>query len=147
MPTGQSSEYVLFDPKKRVANKAVAIKLAIHHFSGSPIDKATINTSDWGKCHVAAYTDLVGAMIATTETDVQFGDAEWHYKGRIIMVREQPSKRQSPARITFYVCEIEDLFREKSIGRSGVKWTDVAKMKLYGKTLYSSDLVSALSDE
>ena len=145
MPTGHSSEYVLFDPKKRVANKASAVTLALHHFNGSPVDKATIDTPDWGRCHVAAYTDLRGAMIATTETDVKFGDVEWHDKGRIIMVREQPKKHPSPARLTFYVCEIEDLFQEKSVKNSGVKWSDVSKRKLYGKTMYSSDLEHVLS--
>jgi len=140
MTTGRASDYVLFNPSKRAANKARAIELATEFFNGQVLDKSTIETPDWGACHVAAYTDLDGAMIATTKSDVQFGDAEWHSKGRIILVREHPNKGNTPARITFYVCEIRDLFEHKTIGYGGVKWPDVAKVQLFSKTLPSEEL-------
>jgi hypothetical protein len=139
MTTGRASDYVLFNPTKRAANKSLALRIAAKYFNGKIIDKATIETSEWGICHVAAYTDLVGAMIATTQSDVQFGDVEWHSKGRIIMVREHPKKMKTPARITFYICEIKNLFENKSVGYSGVKWGDVSKVKLFVKTLPSTE--------
>ena len=143
MTTGVRSAYVLFDPSRRIANKSIALSIAAKFFNGHIVDKASIETPDWGLCHVAAYTDLKGAMIATTESDVQYGEAPWHSKGRIVMVREHPKMTKSPARITIYVCEIEDLFKNKSVGHSGVKWEDVSKVSLFKKTLPSSELKHA----
>ena len=141
MPTAHAANYELFNPAKKVANKAIALRIATNVFDGKVIDNATIDTSQWGVCHVAAYTDLLGAMIATTDTDVQFGDLDWHSKEKIILVREHPKKGKSPARITIYVCKIKDLFENKSVGYSGVKWEDVSKVKLFGKTFPSSNFL------
>ena len=146
MTTGRPADYVLFNPTKRAANKSIALKIAAKFFDGEIIDKATVSTPEWGTCHVAAYTDTSGAMIATTDTDVQFGEAEWHAKERIIMVREHPKKHPTPASITIYVCKIEDLFEVKSVGHSGVKWADVGKVKLFGKTVASESFLESTDE-
>ncbi len=140
MPTGRPADYVLFHPTKRAANKAIAVEKAAEFFKGKVLDKSTVETPDWGICHVAAYTDRIGAMVGNAKGDIKFGDVDWHEKGRIIMVRELPRSGNTPARITFYVCEIEALFAVKNVGASGIKWSDVGASKLFSQRMYSSDL-------
>ena len=147
MPTGNARDYVLFNPTKRLSNKALALRIAADHFEGQSIDSSTLETPEWGRCHVAAYTDTLGAMIATTNSRGTYGDEEWHSKGRIIMVREQPRKMRSPARVTIYVLDIEPLFNLITIGRSGIRWSDISKNKLYSQTLIASELAAQYSND
>lgn len=144
MPTGNARDYVLFNPTKKVANKEMAVKIVLHHLGGEENDKSTITVPEWGTCHIVAYTDTVGATVGSTSTLVKYGDLEWHAKKRIVMVREQPRKGSSIARITIYICEIEDLFNKIPEGKAGVKWTDVSSCKMYSKTMSSDELASIL---
>ena len=146
MPTGRPQEYVLFHPTKRAANKALAVRLALHHLGGTKVDASTIETPDWGVCHIAAYTDTLSALVAASSTTVKFGEVDWHSKGRMILVREQPRKSRSPARLTIYVNDIEPLFGRITVGLGGVKWTGVSKLKLYSKTFDSMALEEDLAE-
>lgn len=145
MPTGRPQEYVLFQPTKRAANKELALKLATFHLGGAKVDGSTVETPDWGICHVAAYTDTISALVAASSTTVKFGEVEWHNKGRMILVREQPRKSRSTARLTIYVNDIEPLFGRITVGLGGVKWTGVSKLKLYSKTFDSEDLAEQIA--
>ena len=144
MPTGNARDYVLFNPTKKVANKEMAVKIVLHHLGGEENDKSTVTVPEWGTCHIVAYTDTVGATVGSTSTLVKYGDLDWHAKKRIVMVREQPRKGSSIARITIYICEIEDLFNKIPEGKAGVKWTDVSSCKMYSKTMSSDELASIL---
>lgn len=144
MPTGNARDYVLFNPTKKVANKEMAVKIVLHHLGGEETDKTTVTVPEWGTCHIAAYTDTVGATVGSTSTQVKFGDLEWHAKERIIMVREQPRKGSSIARITIYICQIEDLFNKIPEGKAAVKWTDVSSCKHYSKVMSSAELADIL---
>ncbi len=137
---------MLFHPTKRAANKELAIKLVLHHLGGSKLDGSTVETPDWGVCHVAAYTDTQSALVAASSTNVKFGEVDWHAKGRMILVREQPKKARSPARLTIYVNDVEPLFGRITVGLGGVKWTGVSKLKLYSKTFDSLELAETLAE-
>lgn len=146
MPTGRPQEYVLFHPTKRAANKELAVKLALHHLGGEKVDGSTVDTPDWGVCHVAAYTDTISALVAASSTTVKFGEVDWHSRGRMILVREQPRKSRSSARLTIYVNDIEPLFGRITVGLGGVKWTGVSALKLYSKTFDSEILAEELAE-
>ena len=64
----------------------------------------------------------------------------------MILVREQPRKSRSPARLTIYVNDIEPLFSRITVGLGGVKWTGVSKVKLYSKTFDSLELQENLAE-
>lgn len=60
-------------------NKKLAVEFIMKHLKASAIDKKTLQTKLFGKCHVAAYTHPKGAMISTPNRgDQSYGDAEWH---------------------------------------------------------------------
>jgi len=113
----------------QIANRKRALAYAAEQFPDLVIvDERTIRLAPYGLCHFAAYTDLDGAMISTPGSkDNEFGSADWHKRGRIMMFRDY-----GEGRVGIFICPIKPLFEKRTIGHHGVRWEDVlplAEMK------------------
>jgi hypothetical protein len=106
-------------------NRAKAMKFLLAHFPEvTAVDESTIDWPDYGRCHFAAYTSELGAMISSpNQNDKQYGDADWHSKDRAVMFRDPDD-----GRVFIYVCPIAPLFDKRTIGHHGVRWADVQKI-------------------
>jgi hypothetical protein len=144
MPTAHKTKHILFDPPRRQHNNAVAIQVAIKMLDAGPVDAATVDLPEIGHVHVVAYCDDQGAMIRSATSRVEFGDAEWHAKERILMAREIPASGRAGARFAMYLCRISDLFDRINIGNAGVKWTSVAKVAEQKWLWHSADVSTRL---
>lgn len=124
---------------KQHKNRKRALTVAAKLIAGAKIvDKATIETEEWGTCHFAAFADPSGAMISTpNRDDNNFGSARWHSRDHIMMFRDC---RDGFCKI--YVCEIEPLFGLRTIGHHGVKWVDVESVAKYSNIITSQYLLA-----
>lgn len=87
------------------------------------VDERTIDWPGFGRCHFAAYTNKLGAMISTpNRDDNEFGRADWHASDKIVMFRDP-----GDGRVIIYICPIQPLFGLRTIGHHGVRWPDVLK--------------------
>lgn len=105
-------------------NKKVAMQFLVSYFDASQVDSKTIKTSEYGSCHVSAYTHAKGAMISTPNRDDQnYGGAEWHKNDHLILFRDV-----GDGRCIVYINEIEPLFARRTIGHHGVTWLDIEEL-------------------
>lgn len=87
------------------------------------VDERTIDWPGFGRCHFAAYTSKLGAMISTPNRDDNaFGHADWHANDKIAMFRDP-----GDGRVMVFICPIKPLFELRTIGQHGVKWADVQR--------------------
>ena len=94
----------------------------------------TIKTSEYGSCHVSAYTHAKGAMISTPNRDDQnYGGAEWHKNDHLILFRDV-----GDGRCIVYINEIEPLFARRT---SWSSWGDLARYRRASKKLPSADFI------
>lgn len=124
-------------------NDPYALKIVAHYLGGDISDERTVLLPVYGHKHVAAYTDVDGAMIRTANEAAEFGEADWHQRERIAMVREIPSKGKTEPRCVIYICRIAELFDQITIGRAGVSWSDVSKATLEKPRVIASKTVRA----
>ncbi len=103
------------------ANKKIAMTFVSKYFDAKQIDTRTVETCDYGTCHVAAFTHEKGAMInAPNRGSGKFGSRPWHSRDHFIMFRDV-----GDGSCIVYVSRIEPLFDKRTIGRAGVSWEDV----------------------
>jgi hypothetical protein len=109
----------------QIANRRTAQALVARELPAvRVVDERTVDLEPYGLCHFAAYTDDQGAMISTpARDDNTFGAADWHARGRIMMVQDP-----GDGRCIVYVCPIKPLFGQRTIGLHGVRWNDVRKL-------------------
>jgi hypothetical protein len=109
-------------------NRKKALAYVVNHFDGvAQIDERTIDFPPYGRCHFSAYTHPEGAMISTPNRDDNvFGSADWHSRDNIVLFRDF-----GDGRCMIYVCPIEPLFSERTIGHHGVRWNDVLKHAVF----------------
>jgi hypothetical protein len=110
------------------ANRRKALEYVVGNVEGvSAVDERTVNFPSYGRCHFAAYTDPVGAMISTpNRNDGEFGSVEWHRRDAIMMFRDF-----GDGRCIIYVCPIAPLFGARTIGHHGVRWEDVLRLSSF----------------
>lgn len=108
-----------------VQNRAKALTLLLERVPEvTAVDEATIEWPVFGRCHFAAYTSELGAMISSpNKDDKEFGDADWHRKDRAVLFRDPDG-----GRVMIYICPIAPLFQRRTIGHHGVRWADVQKI-------------------
>lgn len=109
----------------QIPNRKKALAYVLSHFEGAtPVDGSTIDFPPYGRCHFAAYTHEVGAMISTPgRADNSYGSADWHHKDKIMMFRDF-----GDGRCVVYVSPIQPLFDKRTIGHHGVRWEDVHRL-------------------
>ena len=122
----------------QVNNKKKALAYVAHHINAEILDKRTLKTRDWGRCHFSAYTHATGAMISTPNSEDQnYGGKDWHNNDHIILFREL-----TDGRCMMYVSEIKPLFDKRSIGHHGVRWEDIDQLELHSEVMQTSDVIS-----
>ncbi len=110
----------------QVRNRAKAMAFAVRRLGAREVDAGSVDLAPFGLCHFAAYASPDGAMVSTPgRHDHAFGDADWHARGRVLMVRDL-----GDGRVAAYVCSIRELLDHRTIGHHGVAWTDVARLSL-----------------
>ena len=109
----------------QVANRRKAMNYVAEALPNiTPVDERTVEFPPYGTCHFAAYTDPLGAMVSTpNRDDNEFGSADWHARGRIMMFHDF-----GDGRVGVFVCPIKPLFEHRTIGHHGVRWPDVIKL-------------------
>lgn len=121
----------------QVNNKKKAMAYVAYHINAEILDKRTLSTRDWGKCHFSAYTHPTGAMISTPNSpDQNYGGKDWHNNDHIILFREL-----NDGRCMMYVSEIEPLFSKRTIGHHGVRWEDVEQVALHTEVMSTADVI------
>lgn len=143
----KKKEFKLLSPGNsgnKAANRDLAMQFFLNWIVGSKkIDSKTIETSEYGTCHVSAYTDPKGAMVSSGpgKPDQVFNPESCipHSRDHWLMFREV-----GDGRVFLFICKPKDLFERRTIGTNGVTWTDVMSCAVVKKALKVAEVVEAL---
>lgn len=145
----KNKEFKLLSPGNsgnKAANRHLAMQFFLNWIENSKkIDAKTIETSDYGTCHVSAYTDAKGAMVSSGpgKPDQVFNPENCvpHSRDHWLMFREV-----GDGRVFVFICKPKDLFERRTIGANGVTWSDVMSCAVTKTALKIDDVLKILPE-